>query len=35
MTRKATPTAIAIPALAPVERASELSGVIVELGVDV
>ena len=35
MTRKATPTATAMPALAPVERGSELNGVAVELGVEV
>jgi hypothetical protein len=35
MTRKATPTETAIPALAPVERGSELNGVAVELGLEV
>jgi hypothetical protein len=34
-TRKATPTVIAMPALAPIERGPELNGVTVELGVDV
>jgi hypothetical protein len=35
MKRKATPTATAIPALAPVDKESELNGVAVELGLEV
>src|SRR5277367_5448910 len=35
ITRKATPTAIAMPDLAPIDRESELSGVTVELGLEV
>jgi len=35
MKRKATPTATAIPALAPIDKESELNGVAVELGLEV
>jgi UbiD family decarboxylase len=34
MKRKATPTATAIPALAPIDNESELNGVAVELGLE-
>ena len=35
MKRKATPTATAIPALAPIDKESEPNGVAVELGLEV